>query len=165
MRSAITDSEMWLDIRGPKPYLVRAAVDPLGVAQRADDVRQEARTSQRTVPDVTAHPLVNAEVYLPSAFTGVIVGARDTPSGTTLCHVQHTDGMIEQSLAQRPRSGDGAADQALSLRAADDRAGLCLAHDQQGGSETTRHLAAARRARAADARPGAERSYAVALRM
>jgi len=55
---------------------------------------------QRTVPDITTHPLVNVEVYLPSAYTGVVVAARDTAAGITLCHVQHADGMIEQSLAQ-----------------------------------------------------------------
>jgi len=96
MSSAVTGSEMWLDIRGPKPHLVRAVLGPLGVAQLADDVGQETRTSQPTVPDVTAHPLVQAEVYLPSAYTGVIVAARDAPRGTTLCHVRHADGMIEQ---------------------------------------------------------------------
>lgn len=71
MSSAIPNSEMWLDIRGPKPALVRAALDPLGVAQLADEVGQETRCTQPTVPDVTAHPLVNAEVYLPSAYTGI----------------------------------------------------------------------------------------------
>ena len=96
MSSAITGSEMWLDIRGPKPYLVRAALDPLGVERLADEVGQHVPGTQRTVPDVTAHPLVNVEVYLPNAYTGVIVAARDTHAGNTLCHVQHADGMIEQ---------------------------------------------------------------------
>jgi hypothetical protein len=95
MSSAITGSEMWLDIRGPKPHLVRAALDPLGVERLAEEVGQEGHTSQRTVPDVTAHALVTAEVYLPSAYTGVIVAAYDTQAGTTLCHVQHADGMRE----------------------------------------------------------------------
>ncbi len=89
-------SEMWLDMRGPKPHLVRAALDPLGVAQLTDVMGQEPRTAQRTAPDVTAHPLVSVEVYLPSAYTGVIVAARDTQAGTTLCHVRHADGIIEQ---------------------------------------------------------------------
>ena len=48
------------------------------------------------MPDVTAHPLVQAEVYLASASTGVVVGARETHVGTTLCHVRHADGMIDQ---------------------------------------------------------------------
>jgi hypothetical protein len=96
MSSAITGSEMALDIRGPKPALVRAALDSLGVAQHADDVGQDTRASARTVPDVTTHSLVHAEVYLPSAFTGVIVAARDTQADDTLCHVQHADGMVEQ---------------------------------------------------------------------
>ena len=96
MSSAHTGSEMWLDIRGPKPHLVRAALDPLGVERLADDVGQRIPGTQRTVPDVMAHPLVNTEVYLPSAYTGVIVAARDTPANTTLCHVHHADGMIEQ---------------------------------------------------------------------
>ncbi len=41
MSSAVTGSEMWLDIRGPKPHLVRAALEPLGVAHLADEVGQE----------------------------------------------------------------------------------------------------------------------------
>ncbi len=96
MSSAITGSEMWLDIRGPKPYLVRAALDPLGIEPLEDNGAQEGHGTKRTMPDVTAHPLVAAEVYLPSAYTGVIVAARDTQTGITLCHVQHADGMIEQ---------------------------------------------------------------------
>jgi len=96
MSSAIMGSEMWLDIRGPKPYLVRAALDPLGVERLADDPTQTPQPTQRIVPDVTTHPLVQAEVYLPSAYTGVIVAARDTQLGTTLCHVRRADGMIEQ---------------------------------------------------------------------
>ncbi len=48
------------------------------------------------MPHVTTHPLVQAEVYLPSAYTGVIVAARDTQAGATLCHVRHADGMIDQ---------------------------------------------------------------------
>jgi hypothetical protein len=142
MSSATTGSELWLDIRGPKPYLVRAALDPLGVAQLTDVMGQEPRTAQRTAPDVTAHPLVSAEVYLPSAYTGVIVAARDTPSGSTLCHVRHADGMIEQSLAHRPGTDNGPTAQALSLRAANDIPRLRLAHDQQGGGTNlppTRH--------------------------
>jgi hypothetical protein len=54
MSSAIPDSELWLDIRGPKPHLVRAALDPLGVERLAEEVGQEGHTSQRTVSDVTA---------------------------------------------------------------------------------------------------------------
>ncbi len=92
MRSAITGSELWLDIRGPKSYLVRAALDPLGVERLTDDAPPHAPATQPTVPDVTAHPLVQAEVYLPRADTDVIVAARDTQAGTTLCHVQHSDG-------------------------------------------------------------------------
>ncbi len=69
---------MWLDIRGPKPHLVRAALDPLGVARLTDDPTPRTPAPQPTVPDVTAHPLVQAEVYLPSASTGVMVAARAT---------------------------------------------------------------------------------------
>jgi hypothetical protein len=96
MSSAITGSELWLDLRGPTPHFVRAALDSLGVARVADEVGQEGRSTQQTVPDVTIHPLVQAQVYLPSASTGVGVAARETHAGNTLCHVQHTDGMIEQ---------------------------------------------------------------------
>jgi hypothetical protein len=96
MSSAITGSEMWLDIHGPKPHLVRAALDPLGAERLADDAPPHAPATQPTVPDVTAHPLVNAEVYLPSAYTSVVVAARATHPGNTLCHVRHADGMIEQ---------------------------------------------------------------------
>jgi len=161
---------MWLDIRGPKPSRVRAALDPLGVEQLADDTQQGAHAAenappitQRTVPDVTAHLLVQAEVYLPSAYTGVIVAARDTSAGTTLCHVLHADGMIEQSLAYRLGIGDGPTNQALSLRATNDLPRLCLPHDQQGSGEPACHLLAPRRARAADARPGVERGQGVAV--
>jgi hypothetical protein len=145
MSSTMTGSEMWLDVRGPKPAIMHAAFDSLGVAHLADAVGQEPRTSQRIVPDVTAHPLVHAGVYLPSAYTGVIVAARDTQAGITLCQVQHADGMIEQSLAHRPRTDNGPTAQALSLRAADDLPGLCRTHDQQGGvmlpiRQTTRSL-------------------------
>ncbi len=87
MSSVIEGSEMWLDIRGPKPHLVRAALDPLGVERLADDALPHAPSTQRTMPDVTTHLLVQAEVYLPSAYTGVIVAARDTHPGNTLCHV------------------------------------------------------------------------------
>ncbi len=83
MSSARTGSDMWLDIRGPKLHLVRAALDPLGVERLADDATQAPQATQRTVPDVTAHPLVQAEVYLPSTFTGVVVAARDTPNLAT----------------------------------------------------------------------------------
>jgi hypothetical protein len=99
MSSAITGSELWLDIRGPKPSRVRAALDPLGIERLTDDPTPHALTTQRTVPDVTTHPLGQAEVYLPSAYTGVIVAARATHACTTLCHVRHAAGMIEQSLA------------------------------------------------------------------
>jgi hypothetical protein len=68
----------------------------LGGAQLADDAPPPAHVAQPTVPDVTAHSLVQAEVYLPSAYTGVVVAARDTHASTTLCHVRHDDGMIEQ---------------------------------------------------------------------
>ncbi len=71
----------------PKPALVRAALDPLGVERLTDDPTPHAPATQRTVPHVTTHPLVQAEVYLPSAYTGVIVAARDTHAGTTFCHV------------------------------------------------------------------------------
>ncbi len=70
MSSAIPSSEMWLDIRGPKPAIVRAALDPLGIERLADGTTPQAPTTQRTVPDATTHPLVGAEVYLPSAHTG-----------------------------------------------------------------------------------------------
>ena len=165
MSSAITGSEMWLNIRGPKPYLVRAALDPLGIEPLEDNGAQEGHGTKRTMPDVTAHPLVAAEVYLPSAYTGVIVAARDTQTGTTLCHVRHADGIIEQSLAHRPGIGNRSTAQALSLRAAHDLPRFCLTHDQQGIGETARHLAATQRARAADARPGVERGQGVAVCM
>ncbi len=145
-------SELWLDIRGPKSHLVRAALDPLGVAQLTDDPTPHAPATQRTVPDVTAHPLVQAEVYLPSAYTGVVVAARDTPSGITLCHVRHADGMIEQSLAHRRRASSRATSQALSLRATNDRSGVRVPYDQQGGSFAACVLAATRRALPAEAR-------------
>lgn len=37
MSNAVTDDELWLEIRGPKPYLVRAALDQLGIERLTDD--------------------------------------------------------------------------------------------------------------------------------
>ncbi len=98
MSNAVTDDERWLEIRGPKLHFVRAALDPLGVERPADDMAHEGRKTQRTVPDVTAHPLVTTEAYLPSAYTGIIVVARDTHISTTLCHVRNVDGISEQPV-------------------------------------------------------------------
>ena len=103
MSNAITDDELWLEIRGPKPHLVRAALDPLGVEHGAGVKEQTGHTRAHparatptlTLPNVTAHALVTTEVYLPDAQTGVIVGARAYAPGVTLCYVRLQNGMID----------------------------------------------------------------------
>lgn len=102
MSNTITDSELWLEIRGPKPHLVRSALAPLGVeeleAAAATGEQPHGNTirgSQRTILDVTTHALVNREVYLPNAHIGMIVAARDYASGVALCYIRLPDGLIE----------------------------------------------------------------------
>ncbi len=103
MSGAMTDGQLSLEIRGSKPYLVRAALDPLGVEYGAGVKEQTGHTragcarAKPTValPSVTAHLLVTTEVYLPDAQTGVIVGAREYASGVALYYVRLQGGMIE----------------------------------------------------------------------
>ena len=74
MSSAVTGSELWLNIRGPKPYRVRAALDPLGVERLADDAPPHAPTTHRT----------GAPMYLLTTIAGS-APARYNPQCRPLC--------------------------------------------------------------------------------
>jgi hypothetical protein len=117
MSGAITDGELWLEIRGPKPHLVRAALDPLEVELNANGEEHTVRTKEhpiranRTVSltDVTAHPLADTEVYLPNAQIGTIVAARDDTLEVALCYVHLPDGMIDMYRSTDLKLVTGAA--------------------------------------------------------